>query len=153
MSVFYPHGYLYRTNEFIPRIPVYRKIPVYVLINMFAPSRHFSQCLNLSKDKATSLVWNYFGFEAGEDGKPINSEKAICRIASECRKKPVLAKGGNTSNLLTHLKRHHHKQYAELIEAQEKKKSKENSLKASQGQTKLKAVEQSAAKYFCGSKK
>ena len=107
----------------------------------------------VSKDKATSLVWNYFGFEAGEDGKPINSEKAICRIATGCRKKPVLAKGGNTSNLLTHLKRHHHKQYAELIEAQEKKKSKENGLKASQGQTKLKAVEQSAAKYVRGSKK
>ena len=110
-------------------------------------------CELVSKEKATSLVWNYFGFEAGEDGKPINSENAICRIASGCRKKPVLAKGGNTSNLLTHLRRHHPKQYAELIEAQEKKKSKEKSLKTYQGQAKLKVVDKSAAKYGRGSNK
>ena len=110
-------------------------------------------CELVSKEKATSLVWNYFGLEADKDGKPINAEKAICRIASGCRKKPVLAKGGNTSNLLTHLRRHHPKHYAELLQAQEKKKSKEKNLKASEGQAKLKAVDQSAAKYGRGSKK
>ena len=110
-------------------------------------------CELVSKEKATSLVWNYFGLEADKDGKPINAEKAICRIASGCGKKPVLAKGGNTSNLLTHLRRHHPKHYAKLLQAQEKKKSKEKNLKASEGQAKLKAVDQSAAKYGRGSKK
>ena len=110
-------------------------------------------CELVSKENSTSLVWNYFGFKAGEDGKPINSEKAICRVTSGCTKKPVLAKGGNTSNLLTHLKRHHPKQYAELIEAQEKKKAKDKSSKRSQGQAKLKVVDQSAAIYGRGSKR
>ena len=87
----------------------------------------------VSKDKATSLILDYFGFKAGEDGKPIDSKKASCRIASGCRKKPVLAKGRNASNLLMHLKRHHQKQYAELIEGQEKK-NRRKSLKASQAQ-------------------
>jgi len=71
------------------------------------------------------------GWRAGEDGNPINSEKAICHIASGCRKKPVLAKGRNTSNLITDLKRHHPKHYAELIEAQKKKAAKEKSSKTS----------------------
>ena len=67
------------------------------------------------------LVWNYFEFQVSVDMKPINSEKPICCIVSSgCGKKSVLAKSGNMCNLLTHLRRHHLKQYAELIEAQEK---------------------------------
>ena len=104
-------------------------------------------CELVSKEKATWLVWNYFGFEADEDGKPINTEKAICHIASGYGKKPVLAKGGNTSNLLTHLRRHHPKHYTKLIQAQEK------NLKTSEGQAKLKAVDLSAVKYGHRSKK
>ena len=86
---------------------------------MCAPNRHlvFTMCELVSKEKVISLVWNYVGFEANEDGKSINTEKAICHIASGCRKKPVLAKGGNISNLLTHLQRHHPKHYTELIQA------------------------------------
>ena len=38
---------------------------------------------------------------------------------SGCGKKPVLAIDGNTSNFLMHLRKHHLKHYAELIEAQE----------------------------------
>ena len=72
---------------------------------------------------------------------------------SGCRQKTVLAKGGNISNLLTHLQRHHPKHYTELIQAQEKKKSKVKNLKTSEGQVKLKAVNQSAVKYGVGSKK
>ena len=60
----------------------------------------------------------------------------------------MLAKGGNTSNLLIHLKRHHPKQYVELIQTQEKKKSKEKCSKVTEGQTKLKAVDQSIAKSY-----
>ena len=65
----------------------------------------------------------------------------------------MLAKGGNRLNLLMYFKRHHQKQYAELIGTQEKKKSKEKGLKVPQGQTKLKADEQSTAKYAPESKK
>ena len=36
-----------------------------------------------------------------------------------CGKKPVLAMEENMSNFLMHLRRHHMKQYAELIEAGE----------------------------------
>ena len=49
-----------------------------------------------------------------------NSKKAICHIMGGCGKKPVLAIDGNTSNFLMHLGRRHLKQYAELVEAQEK---------------------------------
>ena len=112
----------------------------------------FTMCELVLKEKATSVVWNYFGFEADEDGKLINTEKAICCIASGCRKKPALAKGENTSNLLTHLWRHHPNHYTELIRAKEKKKSKEKNLKTSEGQAKLTAVDQSEAKHGRGSK-
>ena len=77
---------------------------------MCAKLPFYSMCESVSKEKVTSLVWNYFRFKAGEDGKPINSENGICHISSGCRKKPVLAKGGNMSNLLMHLRRHHPKQ-------------------------------------------
>ncbi|XP_069476344.1 E3 SUMO-protein ligase ZBED1-like [Ambystoma mexicanum] len=52
--------------------------------------------------RRTSAVWNYFGYakirgEIKEDGFP------ICRA---CAKK-ISAKGGNTSNMFTHLREHH----------------------------------------------
>ena len=46
------------------------------------------------KEKAAFNVWNYFRFEAHEDGILINIEKVICHIASGCRKKPVSANSG-----------------------------------------------------------
>ena len=63
---------------------------------MCAPNRHliFTICELVLKEKATLLVWNYFRFEADEDGKPINTKKAICHIASGCRKMSVLANAG-----------------------------------------------------------
>ena len=57
-------------------------------IYTWAPNRHliFAMCELVLKEKATLLVWNYFGFEADEDGKLINTEEAICHTASGCRK-------------------------------------------------------------------
>ena len=49
-----------------------------------------------------------------------NSKKAICLIMGGSGKKLVLVIDRNTSNFLMHLGRHHLKQYAELIEVQEK---------------------------------
>lgn len=57
----------------------------------------------ISKPRTKSSAWLYFGLKADEKGQPLNSEEAICRL---CRK-IVLTKGGNTTNLRSHLKRHH----------------------------------------------
>ena len=50
-----------------------------------------------------SLVWAYFGFIAGADGKPANEEKPVCR---ECDR-TVATKGSNTLNLLSHQRNSH----------------------------------------------
>ena len=57
------------------------------------------------KKNAKSVVWDYFGIRLEHGGLPIRGEeqKLICRSCG----KVVLAKGGNTTNLLTHLKDHH----------------------------------------------
>ena len=59
------------------------------------------RALNLVKKPNTkSSVWTYFGLEADESDKPLRDKEdsPVCRAC----KKSVLAKGGNTSNLLTH---------------------------------------------------
>ena len=63
---------------------------------MYAPNCPliFTMCELVLKEKTMSLVWNYFGFEADEDGKLINTEKPIYCVASGCRKKPVSANSG-----------------------------------------------------------
>ena len=57
----------------------------------------------VSKSGTKSVVWDYFSLELGTDGKPVDDGSAICR---SCRKQ-VLAKHGNTSNLLAHLRTSH----------------------------------------------
>lgn len=63
----------------------------------------------LPKANAKSAVWNYFGFKPGPDGKPLDESSATCRICS----RSYSAKGGNTSNLFSHLELKHGKEYAE----------------------------------------
>lgn len=63
----------------------------------------------VSKPRSKSIVWMYFGLKADEKGQPLNSGEAICRL---CRK-IVLAKGGNTTNLRSHLKRRHRADFFE----------------------------------------
>ncbi|XP_029360102.1 uncharacterized protein LOC115044903 isoform X2 [Echeneis naucrates] len=63
----------------------------------------------VSKPRGKSIVWMYFGLKADEKGQPLNSGEAICRL---CRK-IVLAKGGNTTNLRSHLKRRHRADFYE----------------------------------------
>ena len=68
------------------------------------------------KNKVTLLVWIILGYKQVKLVNQLhNSNKAICHIMGGCRKKPVLALDGNTSNFLMHLGRHHLEQYAELI--------------------------------------
>ena len=73
-----------------------------------------SEILLAAKTKATkSAVWEHFGFERGDDGRPKQEEVGTCWLC----KKNVSAKGGNTSNLLTHLKNHHPLKHAEVLKA------------------------------------
>lgn len=63
------------------------------------------------KPRAKSSAWNYFGFIPGPgSSKPANSDDAICRLC----KRSVAAKGGNTSNLFSHLKKQHPRESAEV---------------------------------------
>ena len=71
---------------------------------------------NLTRKKhAKSVVWDYFGIHVGEDGLPVPGEekKPVCRSCG----KVVLAKGGNTTNLLTHLRDHHPQLRVEATQA------------------------------------
>ena len=61
---------------------------------------------SLSRKKNTkSVIWDYFGIRIGDGGIPVRGEeqKPVCRSCG----KVVLAKGGNTTNLFTHLRDHH----------------------------------------------
>ena len=49
----------------------------------------------IKKPSTKSVVWNYFGLQDGR----ILPDKLMCRVCKDA----VLAKGGNTMNLLTHL--------------------------------------------------
>ena len=66
----------------------------------------------IKKPNSKSVVWNYFGLKANEYGIILpEEERPICRTC----KKAVPAKGGNTSNLLTHLRDHHPDPHAEAV--------------------------------------
>ena len=68
------------------------------------------------KANTVSPVWTYFGLEADGQGKLISKEIAICRVCNS----RATTKGGSTSNLFSHLKNHHPKEYAILKSASRK---------------------------------
>lgn len=100
-----------------------------------------------------SVLWTYFGFEAGAgatEGK--RPDQVICRTC----KKSVVAKGGNTSNMLSHLKVHHPILHAEAREASAKSKAgkrKKSSSSDSLKQTTVQAYNAFKPKYSHQSKK
>jgi len=65
----------------------------------------------VKKKNAKSIVWDYFGLRAEEDGtvKKTNELRPVCR---KCYKH-ILCKGGNTSNLFSHLRDKHPALYKE----------------------------------------
>ena len=67
----------------------------------------------IKKPQATSVVWNYCGLKADDKGVPIAEEehRPVCRTC----KKSEPAKGGNTSNLMSHMKDHHPILYTEAF--------------------------------------
>ena len=67
----------------------------------------------VNKSGTKRVAWDYFSLRVGTDGKPFEDGSAVCRI---CQRQ-VLAKYGNTSNLLSHLKNNHSMVYKEAIDA------------------------------------
>lgn len=57
----------------------------------------------VDKKGGKSHVWKYFGFGADDEGNIIDHQKPICK---QCHRSS-LSKGGNTSNLIKHLKDRH----------------------------------------------
>ncbi|XP_004065697.2 uncharacterized protein LOC101160625 isoform X1 [Oryzias latipes] len=63
------------------------------------------------KPNCKSVVWMYFGLKADGNGLPVRSDEAVCRL---CRR-VVLAKGGNTTNLRSHLARRHRAEFLDTF--------------------------------------
>ena len=63
----------------------------------------------VKKPHTISLAWKYYSVKANDKGVPIESELdgPICNL---CHKR-VLAKRSNTTNLFSHLQKHHPKEY------------------------------------------
>lgn len=57
----------------------------------------------VDKKGVKSHVWKYFGFEADDKGNILDNQKPVCK---RCHRS-FLSKGGNTSNLIKHLKDRH----------------------------------------------
>ena len=64
----------------------------------------------IAKSGTKSIVWDYFGLERRPDKKFINDGKVIC---CTCRRH-VMARHGNTSNLLAYLRTSHAKIHADV---------------------------------------
>ena len=64
----------------------------------------------VSKSTKNAPIWQHFGFEADDKGEPKNADEATCK---HCRRK-IKAKGGNTSNLHAHLRKHHASEAAKM---------------------------------------
>jgi len=62
----------------------------------------FSSQPLVKKPRVVSVVWNYFGLRT-EGGRVVHEDKPVCRACL----REVPAKGGNTSNLMAHLREHH----------------------------------------------
>ena len=74
----------------------------------------------VKKPNSISVVWTHFGFEPDRDGKPVNEELAVCRL---CYRK-VRTRGSNTSNLFSHLRTAHAKEYSAIKDGRKPRKTK-----------------------------
>ena len=75
-------------------------------------SRDSESGINLVKKKnSKSIVWDYFGLKAEDDGLVLkdNEARPVCRTCY----KQIMCKGGNTSNLFSHLRDKHPALYKE----------------------------------------
>ena len=97
----------------------------------------------------TLPVSKYFALEINEKGKVKNDEEVICQLCS----KEVIAKGSNTSNLISHLRVHHPSQYIDHQKMQKEKGEKVSKTGASKGndmsQTTVISTMEKLKKYEC----
>ena len=69
-----------------------------------------ASCINIVPNSASkSVVWEHFGFPGNEDGTVANKNVAVCRIC-----KAEMPFKNNTTNLFTHLERHHKDVHSKL---------------------------------------
>ena len=97
----------------------------------------------VKKQNTASVVWDYFGLRANPDGSVVRGEAnyPACRPCG----KSVPAKGGNTTNLLTHLRDHHPDLYAEAsLKVAKKSATATSSANENRQPTLLQSTEQSA---------
>lgn len=67
----------------------------------------------IKKPNTRSPIWDYFGLPATENGDIIDLNIIICKLC----KNTVLSKGGNTSNMVHHLKIHHPLKYTDYTKS------------------------------------
>uniref|UniRef100_A0AAY5EWC3 BED-type domain-containing protein n=1 Tax=Electrophorus electricus TaxID=8005 RepID=A0AAY5EWC3_ELEEL len=94
---------------------------VYAEVQAAIPTRPESELepleLHLPTSDAVSPVWKYFGYLKDMDGAVVCDGFPICKI---CQQK-VVAKAGNTTNMLIHLRAYHLDIYKEVKPAVAKK--------------------------------
>uniref|UniRef100_A0A1X7UNU5 BED-type domain-containing protein n=1 Tax=Amphimedon queenslandica TaxID=400682 RepID=A0A1X7UNU5_AMPQE len=106
---------------------------------------------NLVQKKNTkSDAWKYFGFIPDENGQSTEFDSPKCKICLQT----VVAKCGNTSNLFTHLRTFHPKEYNNISETQSTstKCPRNKRLSKSSGQLTIQESIQQTKKYNHGSK-
>ena len=104
----------------------------------------------IEKQKPKSVVWSFFGYKPNANGKPMDESKSVCKIC--CGE--VAVKGGNTTNLFSHLKHRHPKEYSELKLNKDSKKCYQNDQSSSSSsQPTIKQAFASAQKYPRSSKR
>ena len=91
------------------------------------------------KPGTRSVVWDYFGLEVDECGK-LREETASFPLCRTCGKK-ISAKGGNTTNLLAHLRDNHPTLYVQAERKVARKKPIHDSSEDEQQQVQLTLAE------------
>ena len=88
------------------------------LVNLFPVTSRPALVTIASISKSSAPVWNHFGFEADESGKP----RWLCRLRCRVCRQEVAAKDGNTSNVYSQLKTRHPELYADVCNGKLKPK-------------------------------
>ena len=96
-----------------------------------------------------SPVWEHFGFQADENGKPVDKDHPRCKLCSRA----VATKGGNTSNLLSHLRNAHPAIFRRMKGGEGSSKPKEKATTTSGRQQMLEGAIAKATPYAWNSKR
>ncbi|CAM4455220.1 unnamed protein product [Leuciscus chuanchicus] len=94
----------------------------------------------VSKRGAGSVVWRFFGFQKSD----VDQTTILCK----CCQAKILAKGGNTSNLLQHLSRKHVLEYQECIKLKSAADSAPSTSAGNTGKAKEKSSQMSLKDAF-----